>query len=283
MTLESVDLGARMRRAAADLGLQSKLAEADTSAEDVDAEEVDEAVMTSREEEGITPTPEEDQAVADTSADSHKLVSSRNVFQHPSSHALVLDLVLLQKYGPEWMTWEPETLRMRIEFDFQQGVSDLNVHKIQAMKTLHFVDTFWTEWEVFCWVAMAINGVPPDFNIMQVPTVAQAMIAVDVANRVRSDVPFSLELNDYLEQVHMFNGILCPIEPLEFVTMDDVEDYPVEPKEIKALWLAVRATGKHPQAESTTAEQLRRMLDLRIFLEESRTTLKAQLPLVGRV
>lgn len=282
MTLESVDLGARMARAVADMGLQSKLAEADLSAEDLDTEG-DETLVTSREEEGVTPTPEEDEATADTSAESHKLVSSRNVFQHPDTHALVLDLILLQKYGPDWMTWEPETLRMRIEHDFNQGVSDLNMHKVQAMKTLHFVDTFWTDWEVFCWVIMAVNGVPPDFNIMQVPTVAQAMIAVDIANRVRTDASFSLEINDYLEQVHMFNGIFCPIEPLGFVTMDDTEDYPVEPEDIKSLWPAVRATGKHPQAETVTAEQLRRMLDLRIFLEESRTTLRSQLPLVGHV
>ena len=78
----------------------------------------------------------------------------------------MLDLVLLQKYGPEWMTWEPETLRLRVAHDFGQEIGDMSMHKIHAMKTLHFVDTYWESWEVFCWVTMAFNGVPPDFNVM---------------------------------------------------------------------------------------------------------------------
>ena len=275
-----------MRRAAVDLGFQDKLAavvdDSDTTEDDADTD-ADSRDTTSRDEGGVTPTPDEDNEVVDVSSEPSTGATSRNLFQHPEVHPVVLDLVLLQKYGPEWMTWEPETLRLRVAHDFGQEIGDMSMHKIHAMKTLHFVDTYWESWEVFCWVTMAFNGVPPDFNVMQVPTVAQCAVSVDTANRVRSDVSFSLELNDYIEQVHMHDGTFVPIEPLEFVTMDDVEDYPVDIEEIETLWPVVRTSGKPPTADTVTSEQLRRMLGIREYVEEHRTRLKEQLSLVRHV
>jgi hypothetical protein len=279
MTLPSVDFGERFKRAATSLGL-SKLA----------AESVEDNETVTAREDNITDLDETTQGVTDESVgvpapdEKPSPVTAKNIFQHPDTHPIMLDLILLREYGPEWMTWEPETLEWRIPQDFGgQNISDANMHKVQALKTLHFNDNFWEEWEVFVWCCMAFNGVPPDFEVMQVPTVAQAMVAVDVANRVRQDVEFSEELNDFLEQVHMFNGTFCPIEPLEWVTMDDVEDYPVDCEEVKELWPEVRKSGKAPTGDTVTDEQLRRMLDVREYLEESRAALRAQLPLTTHV
>jgi hypothetical protein len=202
-----------------------------------------------------------------------------NLFQHPDAHPIVLDLALLRKYGPEWMMWEPETLQWRIPQDFRtRGVSELAMHKLQALKTLHFVDTFWLQWEVFLPCCMAFNDTPPDFEVMLVPTVAQAAIAVDVANRIRQDVKWSDELKDYLEQVHIFDGVVCPIEPLDFVTVDS-EEYPVDCSVVSAAWPDVRASGRVNDDGSVEAAQLKRLLQLRGFVEESRERLKQQLPL----
>ncbi len=41
-----------------------------------------------------------------------------NIFQHPDAHPYVLDLLLLRKYDPEWVEWEPETLRRHSMHDF---------------------------------------------------------------------------------------------------------------------------------------------------------------------
>lgn len=267
MSLDSVDFEARFRGAATSLGL-TKLAEEALGGESTEVVE-----DTEHDDEESVAAPDDDDGP----------VTSQNFFQHPDTHPVLLDLVLLRKYGPEWMEWEVETLDLRISSDFKVSISDLNMHKVQAMKTLHFIDTYWEEWHVFCWVTMALNGVPPDFKVMQVPTVAQCMVSVDVANRVRQDVPFSLEINDYIEQVHMHDGIFVPIEPLEWVTMDDVEDYPVDIEEIRKRWPEVRKDGKQLQSTTVENEQLNRMLDVREYLEESRAALRAQLPLVVHV
>ena len=206
-----------------------------------------------------------------------------NVFQHPETHPLLLDLVLLKGYGPEWLEWEPETVKEVITRDFGAAPSDTNMNKLQAVKTLHVVDTFWQDWTVFCWVAKALSGVPPDTQVMQVPTVEEAMIAVDTANKVREDINFSQELKDYLENVHLFDGIFVSQEPLGFVVIEDADDYPVDVAEIKKLWPFARKAKTPPSADTVTSEQLRRMVSLKQGLEEYRAQLQTQLPLLNHV
>jgi len=212
--------------------------------------------------------------------DKPRKVTLINLFQHPDAHAFVLDMALLRQYGPEWMEWEPETLRLRIPHDFPTtAVSDLNMDKIQAAKALHYVNGFWLDWDIFLPCTMSFNGLYPDFHIMQVPTVAQCAVSVDMANRIRDDVVWSDEVKAYLDAVHRFDGILCPIHPLDFVEVN-TEGLPIDCEEINKLWPEVRRTGKAPTEESVTAEQLRRMLIVQGALEESRTQLQAQLPLL---
>lgn len=200
-----------------------------------------------------------------------------NVFQHPDSHPAVLDILLLQKYGPEWMAWEPETLQIRIPQDFRtQDVSDLNLGKIQAMKTLHFVDTPWKRWEVFTWCAMPLNGLFPDFEMMQVPTAAQCLVAIDIFNVTRQDVRWSDELKVYLATVWKHDGMFCPIDPADFIEVDK-SGTTIECSKIMEMWPNVRKTGTAPSEDTANAEQLRRMLDAHQYLKESRDLFERQL------
>jgi hypothetical protein len=202
-----------------------------------------------------------------------------NLFQHPDSHPYVLDLALLKKYGPEWMEWERETLLRRVPQDFHTaGISDLTFAKFNGMKTLHYVDTFWKSWEVFVPVTMALNSLFPDFNVMQVPTVSQCMVSVDIANRVRDGV-WSDEMQAYFQTVFKFDGIFCSIDPLDFVEIDG-EEYPVDCGEVSRLWPTVRKSGKPPTGDTSTAEQLRRLLIVQDSLKEHRARIQDQLPLL---
>jgi hypothetical protein len=200
-----------------------------------------------------------------------------NLFQHPDSHPGVLDILLLQKYGPEWMLWEAETLALRIPQDFHtQEVSDLNMSKIQAMKTLHAVDTPWTQWEVFVWCCMPVNNLFPDFEVMQVPTAAQCLVAIDTFNLVRQDTAWSDELKVYLATVWRHEGMFCPTDPADFFEVDK-EGTDVDCPEIMERWPGVRKSGTAPSGESVTDEQLRRMLDAHHYLKENRDLFERQL------
>lgn len=210
-------------------------------------------------------------------------VTVLNFFRHPDAHPLVLDLCLLKKYGPDFLMWEPETLELRIPQDFRTTeVSDLNLAKIQACRTLHLVDTYWERWEVFTWVTAALNGTFPDFENIQVPTVAQAAIAVSIANQVREDVEWSSEVKAFLASVFRFEGIFHALEPLEFVELD-TDDLVVDAEEVARLWPAVRDARRAPAEETVTNEQLRRLLLVQTALDENRSLLRTQLPLVQHV
>ena len=235
----------------------------------------------SLEDADTTAVTETDEAAEEKEVDQRppSPVTFINLFQHPDAHPYVLDLALLKKYGPEWMEWERETLRRRVPTDFHTaGISDLTFAKLNGMKTLHYVDTFWRSWEVFVMVTMALNNLFPDFNVMQVPTVSQCSIAVDIANRVREGV-WSEEMKVYLQTVFKFDGIFCSIEPLDFVEIDG-EDYPVDCEEVSRLWPAVRKSGRSPTGVTGTAEQLRRLLIVQDSLREHRARIQDQLPLL---
>jgi len=209
-----------------------------------------------------------------------RLPTTINLFQHPDAHPFVLDLALLKKYGPEWMQWEPEVLELRILSDFRtNSLSDLNADKLMAIASVHLRDEFWKEWQVFTPIALALAGYAPDFQVMQGITVPQALIAVDIVNRLRADVPWSLEMKTYLSVVHLHDGMFCPIPPLDFVEVDH-EDYGVDCADIMSRWDTVRASKEPPPATSVENEQLRRMLAAWTLLEENRKQLQDQLPLL---
>lgn len=204
-------------------------------------------------------------------------VTSKTLFSHPDSHPVVLDLALLYKYGAEWLEWEPETLRYYTSDDLGP-MSDLNFSKVMACKTLHMIDAFWQRWEVFVWCTMPFNSVFPDFNVMQVPTVAQCAVAVDIATRIREE-PWSEEMKEYLTQVFLHDGVLVSLPPLDFVKVPH-EEYEVDVDEVRKRWPSVRATSTSPAGDTMVDEQLRYQFGINQFLEESRTRLRAQLPLV---
>lgn len=204
-----------------------------------------------------------------------------NLFQHPDAHPFVLDLALMRKYGPEWMVWEPEVLEAKILMDFHtRSISDLNIDKIQAVKTLHLVDTFWQEWLVFVPCVMALSGVHADFRVLSAITVPQAMIAVDIASKLRSDLVYSLEVRTFLEVVFLHDGMVCPTEPLLDIVKVDASRYDVDTKHIYEKWEEVRASGKAPESMTPENVQLQRMLEAHNILEESRRQLRDQLPLI---
>lgn len=206
------------------------------------------------------------------------VVSKRTLFSHPDAHPVVLDLALLQAYGADWLEWEAETLQIRIPQDIGP-LSDLNLSKVMANKTLHLVDTYWENWEVFIWCTMPFCGFFPDFDVMQVPTVAQCSVSVDIAGRLRSDAQWSSEMKDYLASVHRHDGIFVTQSPLEFVEVDK-SGVEIDEKEVQRRWPSVRMYRRAPTEMTQEAEQLRRMLTVYEYLSDSRARLQSQLSLV---
>lgn len=150
-------------------------------------------------------------------------ISRKNFFVHHDTHPVVFDVALLGKYQADWFTWEPETLWKEIKEDFRvPSISEHAKAKIQAVRTLHINEWFWTQWEVFCWISQALNNNIPDFQIIQKPSAAQLMNAVEIATVVRSGEEFSPEVQMFVAAAMVDDGIFYAPNPVRFC-QDEIE------------------------------------------------------------
>lgn len=144
-------------------------------------------------------------------------ITNTNFFVHHDTHSVVFDLALLAKYGTDWFEWEPATLWKEIKEDFHvPSISDHACAKIQAIRTIHINEWFWEKWEVFCWVTQALNNNIPDFHVIQKPSLAQLMNAVDTATMVRSGEEFIQEVQSWVAASVVDEGVFYAPEPIEF-------------------------------------------------------------------
>lgn len=176
----------------------------------------------------------------------------RNVFQHPDAHPAVLDLILLARAGFDALTWSSETVEIWIHREFKQVPSHLALSKLNACRTLHLVDSFWERWEVFLPCVMAFNDSLPDFDNIVTPTVGQIANAVLIAKSLRDDMEFNLEVRTFIEQVCLFDGVLSPPDPLQWVTLD-LQEYGLDSKQLRNV-----VEGKESAKDPKMAEQRRR-------------------------
>lgn len=209
-------------------------------------------------------------------------LTAKSIFRHPDAHPIVLDLLLLKKYGIDWFLWEPETVEHLLTED-GSPISEVNFAKIQACKTLHVADSYWRQWEVFLWCTMGLNGILPDFVVMQIPTLAQCLVSVDIARRIRQDVQWSTEMRAYLEVVYRFEDVHVPLVPLEFITPSQSDLAHIDISKVLSMWPSVKKSLKVPVGDTLEHSQLRKMLAAYEYLDASRTRLQSQLPLVNHV
>ena len=158
------------------------------------------------------------------------MAQSPPLLQNTEAHPVALSLLLLRRYGPEWLLWESETLEAKLQEDFG-GASRINFEKIQAMKALHLAEEFWTSWEVFAWCTAALNGRLADFEVMQVPTLPECLYSVSCAKHTRDDVPWSGEVAAFVGAVHLHDEVLVPTPPLEFSEVPSLGGTPGGPSE----------------------------------------------------
>lgn len=161
------------------------------------------------------PAPEE--AKPPSEKPSFVQIGPKNAFGHHDAHPLLLDAILLDKYGPLWLDWEPETIWFEISDDFKQDVSVHNRNKIQAVKLCHLVDSPWTDWDAFVVVVQALNNNVPNFRTLQRPSIAQIMNAVNIMDKIKSEdeVKFSEEVMKFIAACFLDEGVVYLPPPVD--------------------------------------------------------------------
>jgi hypothetical protein len=208
------------------------------------------------------------------------VVSKQNFWGHPEAHPVVMHTLLSTAYGEEWLAWEAETFERRIGEDFP-GVSliPLNLSKIQAVRTLLTVDAFWERWEIFLACCMPFNDEFPDFVTMQVPTVAQVLVACMIAGHVRlaAHPEWSEELRTYVSAVYAHDGIWLPLPPANFVTLVPPEG--LDRADLRKRCDEILHAGRPVDITTPAGVQVNRIVAALHYLDENRAQLTHQLGL----
>jgi rubrerythrin len=137
-------------------------------------------------------------------------------FSFHDAHPVALMLVLMEKFGTEWLDWEAETLKSEILTTFRAtSVSEQNWQKIQAIRVLTSTTGFWEEWHIFEKIIQALNNNFPRFDITQRCTISQLMSGVDVANTIRKET-YHEEIQRYVSACALDEGVLYLPSPLDF-------------------------------------------------------------------
>lgn len=144
-----------------------------------------------------------------------KPVTPRNLFSHPDTHPVVLDMALLKVFQLDWFPWLADTLFWEIEREFKTPIAEVNRLKIMATKTLHVTDSYWDHWEVFEKVIAGLNGIIPLVDVMQPPDLASLFAGVDIAHGVRQE-KYGDEVKRYCAAVLLNEGVTYAPAPLDF-------------------------------------------------------------------
>ena len=236
------------------------------------------------------PAPDSPPVPTDTGGGRPAPVTRRNLFVHHDTHPVTLDLVLLDKYQTDWLEWEPETLWKEILEDFRApSINDHIKTKIQAVRTLHINEWFWTKWEVFCWVTQALNNNLPDFEVIQKPTIAQLFAAVDMAKVVRDDEEYTAETQMWVAGSVVEAGVLYAPEPIAFCQDEVVQLLEVQNKDALELIPKVKARWEHVSSDGWTVDgadvleenpvdvQVAKLLVARMYMDMRRAQMDVQL------
>lgn len=140
--------------------------------------------------------------------------SKKTAFTSKETHPLLLGLILIKEFGPDYLLWEPETIWKEIELTFDTTVSEVNKNKIQAVKSCQVSDIPYEQWEVFEKVAISFDGGIPRFDIMQKPTPHSCAVALETMVHVR-DEKISDEVYRYVAAVLADDGYAYGPGPLE--------------------------------------------------------------------
>jgi hypothetical protein len=170
-------------------------------------------------------------------------LTRQTAFTYADTHPLVFDRFLADKYGVHWLVWEPETLWATITKDFslKSGISNHARSGIQSVKTIHAVDAFFLDWQATQWCTQGLDGVPPDFEVLQESTPGQIMHAVTCAQRLRGPMPYADEVQSWMAACFLNNGLVYAPPPVEFI-QDEIAETQAKCKKCDNVEWAVGLT-----------------------------------------
>lgn len=142
-------------------------------------------------------------------------VTLQNIWRHPNAHPVALALLLLDKYGKSYLTWDSEVLRLTLGRDGIQ-LSNSVWAKIQAVRPLFNSPTPWRRWEAFHWVSQGLAGLQPTVEYMEEPELGYAAAAIDAMRLVDPKRQTEEDVDKFIAAALLDHNIVYAPPPLDF-------------------------------------------------------------------
>jgi len=216
--------------------------------------------------------PEVPQAAAPTQT--KEAAVQETLFSSSVTTPYQLGQALIEKYGSEWLEWEPETLWQEIRSDWSTSITRINMDKIGALKVLHVSDAFWRHWETFEKVVLAFNNLIPLFDRVQDVSMGQITHAMNQAGEIRKE-EFHPEVRLYIAARAHEQGFIWLPSPLDVAQeeLDGVLPPEVLPlkKEIRDRWDAFQGTNltNVELPEDVYGVHLAKLAAINLYLEKA--------------
>lgn len=156
------------------------------------------------------------------------------ILDRPDAAPMAIAKWMAATYGPEWNTWENETIRAKLFHDFGVAMSQTTSDRVFAIKAAMNSTQPLEDWYAFNQVAMALCGSGADFLVLAAPTPAMAIFAFEFCKTYHPDFEPEDEVLKYIACIMYINGIFTPPPSL----YDDVNIIMkwMTTKETQALW-----------------------------------------------
>ncbi len=150
------------------------------------------------------------------------VVTMKNIWRHPNAHPFALSLLLLDRYGEQYLEWEPETLRSTMKKD-EILISDSVWTKILATRVILVSPSPWRQWEQFHWIVTGLAGKPPSFVYMERPEIGFIMSGIDTMKIVDRPRPFAEDIGKFVATVLRDRGVTYAPPPMQFA-QEELDD-----------------------------------------------------------
>lgn len=160
-------------------------------------------------------------------------VSRTNIWRHPDAHALVLLVLVLDRYGQDGMEWEPETLRLTLTRDGIQLSQSAWTKIMAARVTLHSPSP-WRQWNAFHVTCRGLAGVAPNFHYLELPELGHLMAGVDAMRVLDPSRETADEVDKFVAATLKNDGIPYAPPPLDFA-QNELEEPEIECKNCGAV------------------------------------------------
>ena len=95
------------------------------------------------------------------------------IITDPDAYGSVLLVALVDEWGTEWFSWEPDTLLMEIDAKWKVKPPTVNRDKIWSLVSCLTSNMYWKSLEVFIQTAHALNSHPSNFEVFSPANISE--------------------------------------------------------------------------------------------------------------